>query len=170
MKKRILAVLMCVSILCSLCACGKTEEESAEVLTKEEILQNATTLNADTLLNEIGGNKAKAQTYVGNTYCITGHVLDVESDYCLVLAADTGDWNDVIHSDDWYAYAELAMFRVYLPTEELVKLKKCENIQFVGKLTNTETITYAKIEPLALDITNAYLIEENVKYQGHYRL
>lgn len=170
MKKRILAVLMCVSILCSLCACGKTEEESAEVLTKEEMLQNATTLNADTLLNEIGGNKAKAQTYVGNTYCITGHVLDVESDYCLVLAADTGDWNNVVHSDDWQGYAELVMFKVYLPTEELAKLDKCENIQFVGEITNTETFTYAKIEPLGIEVSNAYLVKENVKYEGKDRL
>lgn len=138
-------------------------------LTKEEMLIIATTLNADTLLNEIGGNRAKAPSYVGNTYCITGHVSDIESDYCIVLAADTGDWNDHIHCDGWYAYAYNALFRVYLPTEELVKLSLCENIQFVGKLTNTETFTYYDMESLALDITNAYLVKENVEYQGRYR-
>lgn len=168
MKKRILAILICSSVLCGLCACGNKEENIK--LSKEEMLVNATTVNADELLNEIGGNKAKAQSYVGSTYCITGHVLEIENDYCLVLGADTGDWNNVVHSDDWQGYAELVMFKVYLPTEELAKLDKCENIQFVGEITNTETFTYAKIEPLGIEVSNAYLVKENVKYEGKDRL
>lgn len=163
--KKLIALLLAGVLCFSLCACGK-----GKTLTKEELLAKAQTVNADDILNDIGGNKARAAKYVDSVYCITGHVLEIEENYAIVLAADTGDWNDVIHSDDWYAYAELAVFRVYLPTEELAELNKCENIQFVGKVESVTTFTYAKFEPLSLEITNAYLVQKDVEYQGRYRL
>ena len=174
--KRFVALLLSVTIIIGLVGCGSSstpngsESTEKQIASKEELLAEATTVTADELLNEIGGNKAKAASYVGKTYCITGHVLEVEGDYAIVLAADTGDWNDVVHSDDWYEYAELAVFHVYLSNDELCQLEKCENIQFVGTITDTGTCEYAAIEPLYLDVSNAYLVETNVEYQGRYAL
>jgi hypothetical protein len=132
MMKKIFALLLAAIMCLSFIACGNTQQTNSPIKTKDELLKEAKVVKADELLNEIGGNKAKAATYVGSIYCITGHVVEIEEDHCLLLGADTGDWNNVIHSDDWYAYAELAMFRVYLPAEELAKLNKCENV-FIGR-------------------------------------
>ena len=168
--KRLFALILALIICLPLCACGEKQEAGEKQETKEELLAKAKTVKADELLNEIGGNKARANTYIGSVYCITGHVLEINDDHAIVLAADTGDWNDNTHSDDWYAYAELAVFRVYLPTEELAVLDKCENIQFVGKITGVTTFKYHAIEPMSLEVTNAYLVQTGVVYQGHYRL
>ena len=174
--KKLIALLLGIVLTIGIVGCGSNsasgegETSEKQVASKEELLAEAETVTADELLNEIGGNKAKAASYVGKTYCITGHVLEVEEDYVIVLASDTGDWNDVIHSDDWYAYAELAVFHVYLSNDELCQLENCENIQFVGTITDTGTCEYAAIEPLYLDVSNAYLVKTNVEYQGRYRL
>lgn len=173
--KKALSLILALVLCLSLCACGggDTEEStnsSESIKTKEELLAGAQTVKADDILNDIGGNKARAAKYVDTVYCITGHVLEIEENYAIVLAADTGDWNNVIHSDDWYAYAELAVFRVYLPTEELAELNKCENIQFVGKIESITTFTYHAIEPLSLEVTNAFLVQKGVEYQGRNRL
>ena len=163
--KKALSLILALVLCLSLCACGGESK-----LTKEDLLAKAQTVNADDILNEIGGNKARAAKYIDSVYCITGHVLEIEENYAIVLAADTGDWNDHIHSDDWCAYALLAVFRVYLPTEELAELNKCENIQFVGKIESITTFAYAAIEPLSLEITNAFLVQKGVEYQGRNRL
>lgn len=174
--KKFVALLLGTILIIGLVGCGSSSESGEsgatvkQAASKEELLAEAETVTADEPLNEIGGNKAKAASYVGKTYCITGHVLEVEEDYAIVLASDTGDWNDIIHSDDWYAYAEAAVFHVYLSNDEFCQLENCENIQFVGTITDTGTCEYAAIEPLYLDVSNAYLVETNVDYQGHYRL
>ncbi len=174
--KKLVALLLSAILIIGLVGCGSIsgsdEGETTEKQTasKEELLAEAETVTADELLNEIGGNKAKAASCVGKTYCITGHVVEVEEDYAIVLASDTGDWNNIIHSDDWYAYAEAALFHVYLSNDELCQLEKCENIQFVGTITDTGTCKYYEIEPLYLDVSNAYLVKTNVDYQGRNRL
>jgi len=180
--KRTLSIILALMLCLSLCACGGSKNDNTDnntetttnapeaTMSKDDMLSIAKTVNADNILNDIGGNKAKAKTYIDSVYCITGHVLEIEENYAIVLAADTGDWNDVIHSDDWYGYAEEAVFRVYFSTEELIKLNKCENIQFVGKITNITTFEYHSIEPLSLEVTDAFLVQTDVEYLGHYRL
>ena len=39
-----------------------------------------------------------------------------------------------------------------------------------GDRTDTDTFTYAKIESLGIEVSNAYLVKENVKYEGKDRL
>lgn len=172
MKKKIMLGLAMVLCSFSLCACGDSAGDTSTENQKsmEDLLSEAKKVNADEILNDIGGNKARANSYIGSSYCITGHILEIEEEYCLVLAADTGDWNKYVHSDDWSAYAQGAMFRVYLSTDELAKLDKCENIEFVGEITGVESMEYHAIEPMCLEVTNAYLVNENVTYEGRDRL
>lgn len=165
--KKYVALILALVLCLSMCACG---EKGNSTKTKEELLAEAKTAKADDILNDIGGNKARAAQYVDEVYCITGHVLEIADDYAIVLAADTGDWNSVVHSDDWYGYAQEVVFRVYLPTTELAELDKCENIQFVGKIESVTTFEYHAIEPISLEITNAFLVQRGVDYQGRYRL
>ncbi|MBQ7303520.1 MAG: hypothetical protein IJW75_01195 [Alphaproteobacteria bacterium] len=102
MKNKLLTGIMAIILAFGLCACGGgTSTESQKSM--EDLLSEAEKFNADEILNDIGGNKARANSYIGSSYCITGHILEIEEEYCLVLAADTGDWNKYVHSDDWSA-------------------------------------------------------------------
>ena len=164
----------------SLVACGSLQDHTntaedashdneESVMSKEELLEIAQTITADALLNEIGGNKAEAKGYIGKTYCITGHVSEIEEEYAMVLASDNGDWNQYVHQSnkhDWEWYAEGMMFHVYLPAEELARLEECENIEFVGTITDTGSFEHHKAELYYLKIYNAFLVEENVEYKG----
>lgn len=126
---------------------------------------------ADEITLDIAGNKASAQAYEGKTLCITGHILDVEEDYCSVIARTVdGDGHRFSHSDEWYDFNCDVAFLVYLPSEDLANLNLCDGIEFVGVVDEVGTRKYFAIEDqIYLTFRNAYYIK-TVDYEGTYLL
>ena len=163
-KKIICFILMCITCL-SLCACGGSKAS------KEDMLLNATMVYAHDITLDIAGNKAKAKNYEGKTYHITGHVLEIEENYCLVIAKSVeGDNHEYLHSDDWYGFNCDTVFKVFLTTEELANINLCDGIEFVGIIDEVGTQKYHAIEDqIYLSFKNAYYIA-STEYEGGYRL
>lgn len=166
--KRTIALLSSLIMVLSLCACGGNAQKGES---KEEMLENAETFLADEITLDIAGNKARAQSYEGKTLRITGHILDIEEDYCSVIARTVdGDSHTFLHSDDWYGFNCDIAFLVYLPSEDLANLNLCDGIQFVGVVDEVGTRQDHAIEDqIYLKFKNAYYIK-TVDYEGTYRL
>lgn len=166
--KRVLSFVLALMMCLSLCACGGG---STKTLSKDEMLANATTAFAHEITLDIAGNKARAEGYIGKTYCITGHICKIEDDYCMVLARSVdGDHCQNIHSDGWYAFNCNTVFLVHLSTEELANLNLCDGIEFVGVIDAVGTQEYHAIkDQIYLEFNAAYYIG-TAEYEGKYRL
>ena len=82
--KRIVLVLLAALIL-ALGGCGSSSDRSVSSAPAQDDMEQATTMTMTELLEDIGFNTARAETYTGNSYVITGYVYQVEKDYCVVL-------------------------------------------------------------------------------------
>lgn len=136
--KRVLPLILAAALILSLTACGSQNS-------MEKMLEVAEVVSAEEIVSNIAGNKARANTYEGNTYLVTGHISDIEDDYCVVLAEATANDNHVyVHScddslDTGIYYNADTVFLVYLPEEELAELNLCTDIQFVGTIDEIGT-------------------------------
>ncbi len=171
--KKVIALLLALIMCLSLAACGEmgaipaeTEPTDPPPLTKDDLLAQAKVVYADEITSDIGGNQAKASTYKGAVYQITGHVHEVNEEYC-ILAAARVETDQHVHRDNWIDYGCDTVFHVYLPLEDLAELELCSNIMIVGEITDVALGQYHAIDgQIQLSITNAYLLKTDVKYNG----
>lgn len=164
--KKAVTLILALMLLLSLCACGDSAQKGQS---KDEMLENAETFLADEITLDIAGNKARAQSYEGKTLRITGHISDIEEDYCSVVARIVdGDNCSHVHQDRWYWFNSDVVFLVYLPSEDLANLNLCDGIEFVGVVDKVETRQDGAIDDrICLTFKNAYYLE-TVDYEGTY--
>lgn len=168
----ILTLVMCLSV----CACENNntskvskdtsiskaettniETEANTTLSKEEMMNVAIKKTTSDAINaDIGGNKAKAKTYIDNSYIITGRVREIEEDYCVVKARKA-DHTKMVHFGDWKGFDAEFELHVYLPSEELINVKSASDITFVGMVTDIGSKEDNHANILYLDISPAYL-------------
>lgn len=155
--KKVLSLFLILVLCFGLSAC---KNSTASTVSKEEMLKTATVINSDEMNADIGGNKAKAQTYIGGIYLITGRVSEIEENYCIVRARKAVHTKMVYaHHDGWGEFDAEFELHVYLPLDELINVKSASDISFVGTVIDigSRQDNYANI--LYLDIHNAYLVE-----------
>ena len=143
--KRIITLMLTVAMCISLCSCGS--------MSKEKMLENAQEITTKQLLSDFRDNEAKAnQTYVGNTYILSGYVTEITDEYCAF-----GD-----------------SIKVYLPHDELVSLEKDKKIRVVGeidKLYVTETtMSMGSYSDYNVDVRNAYYVDDVFEITGEVEI
>lgn len=165
--KKVLLWILTLALSLGLCACGEDGKE----LSKGEMLAEATTAFAHEITLDIAGNKARAKSYEDRIYRITGHICEIEEDYCLVVARSVdGDNSSHIHSDGWYGFNCDTVFKVHLSTKELANLNLCDGIEFVGVVNKVGTREYHAVkDQIYLEFENAYYLG-SAEYEGQYRL
>ena len=150
--KRLIALLLAAVLALSLVACGgetsMTQEEMLEVAEEKEFTDFT------------AGNKAYAESCVGDIYKMTGYVLSVGSDY-VTLSRQT----DSYFGENGANYISPIYLYVYLPTDELANLTVNQEVSFVGEVTDVteEENEFVPNKVVCLVIENAYLIENTAE-------
>lgn len=129
----VLALVMCLS----LCACGgeggasettaASEETVQTVMTKDEMLINATALTRDEIDKSIS-NIAFAKGLIGNTYTFAGEVQSVKEDHAVVTFYISDE------NGNYVTNAFVMVANLYLPLDELASLEYQHRLSFVGTL------------------------------------
>ena len=136
-QKKIIAIVLLLTMCISLTACG------GDGKTKDELLSVAEELDIVILNEEVNKNFAKAeQNYIGKSVILPGYVSEINSDYCVL---DCSVPKDKFTSQTAHIYA-------YLPNDELTQLEKGSRISVVGEIgevTNTQ--------PTDVTLETAYL-------------
>ena len=150
--KRLIALLLAAVLALSLVACGgecsMTQEEMLEVAEEKEFTDFT------------AGNKAYAESCIGDVYKMTGYVLSVSSDY-VTLSRQT----DSYFGDNGANYISPIYLYVYLPTDKLANLTVNQEVSFVGEVTDVteEENDFVSNKVVCLVIGNAYLIENTTE-------
>ncbi len=160
--KKALSLILALTLCLSLCACGgnaedethKQTEETKETLSNEDIWNSAESITAEQLWNAIGGNAAKAETYVGKTLKITGTVIEIEKDNCYIMSHENEN-TTINHFEDGVKFDCEFGIRVYLKAEELAELNVGNVITFAGVVDSTGDEEYGVAEAIVLYIKNA---------------
>ena len=159
--KKILALLLAAVMCLSLAACGgdgtdnKTENEATnEAVSNEDIWNSAEEISAEKLWENIGGNAAKAETYVGKTLKITGTVIEIEKDNCYIMS-HANENSTINHFEDGVKFDCEFGIRVYLEAEELAELNIGDVITFAGVVDSTGDEEYGVAEAIVLYFKNA---------------
>ena len=151
--KKALSLILALVLCLSMCACGEKE------MTKEEMVKTATVISADEMNADIGGNKAKAKTYIDGVYIITGRVSEIEEEYCIVRARKADHTKIVYaHHDGWGEFDAEFELHVYLPLEDLANVEFASDISFVGMITEIGSKQENLKNILYLNVANAHLI------------
>ena len=166
--KKTLSLILALALCLSLCACGgnsntpetteaiqtpNTEATEATV-SNEELWNSAESITAEQLWNAIGGNAAKAETYVGKTFKITGTVIEIEKDNCYIMPHENEN-TTICHYEDGVAFDCEFGIRVYLKAEDLVELNVGDVFTFAGVVDSTGNEECGIAEPIVLYIKNA---------------
>lgn len=159
--KKILALLL-VAVMClSLAACGgngednkKETEATNETVSNEDVWNSAEEITAEQLWDNIGGNAAKAETYVGKTLKITGTVIEIEKDNCYIMS-HANENSTINHFEDGVKFDCEFGIRVYLKAEELAELNIGDVITFAGVVDSTGDEEYGVAEAIVLYFKNA---------------
>ena len=156
--KKLTAFLLAAILTLSLTACGGGEGTSeGGDMTKEELLAVAEERTAEETNEDIDGNEAKANTYIDQIFVITGKVVEISSEYCVVMAKASGS-NSIIHFENGERYNAEFCFHVHFPEETLAELQNSTNITFVGVISGVGSEEYGVADRLYLDVTNPYLV------------
>lgn len=146
--KRIITLLLTVAMCIALCACGGNGGMS-----KEKMLEIAQELDIADISTTFSQNEARAkETYVGNTYTVSGYIENITSDYCVIEKKGPSTTNYEL--------------RVYLSKDDLVKVNTGEKILVVGEITALESIIEYPIAEQFAEMKNAYLIDNNFEITG----
>ena len=172
--KKIISLILALMLCLSLCACGGNAEdetpkqteategaqeqtESTDVtVSNEDIWNSAEPITAEKLWDAIGGNAAKAETYVGKTLKITGTVMEIEKDNCYIMSHANEKSTIVDYVDDVEFDCEFGI-RAYLNIEDLVELNVGDVVTFAGVVDSTGNEEYGIAEPIVLYIKNAII-------------
>ena len=165
MKKTIsllLALVMCLS----LCACGggnsdtpdtsntaETTAPEVKTMTKEEMLEQAVTVDKTTIQNDTIENIVKAKSmYCNAVLLLEGNVSEIKQDHIVFGNSDFS-------------------IDVYLPEEDLINLRSGQKIVVVGQTTDTIEETTATFEGFSYStyhysMPNAYLVQDKFEVTG----
>lgn len=149
--KKLLAFMLAAALALSLAACGGGNRS----MTEEEMLKAA---EEKTFSDFTAGNKAYAESCIGDIYKMTGYVLRIDSDYATLsrrVESYFGDGGANVLSPIY--------LHVYLPSDELADLVINQEVVVVGEVTGVseEEINYVMNNVvICLDMENAYLVED----------
>ncbi len=154
--KKWIALLLAAVMCLSLCACGsdgKGNETGA--VSDEDIRTSAEEISAEKLWENIGGNAARAETYVGKPLKITGTVIEIEKNNCYIMS-HANENTTINHFEDGVGFDCEFGIRVYLKAEELAELNVGDVITFTGVVDSTGDEEYGNdIEAIVLYFKNA---------------
>lgn len=162
--KKILSLLLVAIMSISMVACGESttsaeesntsiEESTTNTATKEDMLNEALSVDYTTIHNDSIENLAKAKSlYCNATLKIDGTVWEIKEDH--VRIGNGLYWG----------------VSVYLPTEELIGLEIGQRIVVVGKTTDEiieeEYEAFEYTETMSLyQMPEAYLVDDYFEYQ-----
>lgn len=162
--KKLLALLLVAVMSFSMVACGEqttsaeenntsTEETTSNVITKDDMLAEAQSVDYTTIHNDSVENLAKAKSlYCNATLKVDGTVWEIKEDH--VRIGNGLYWG----------------VSVYLPTEELIGLEIGQRIVVVGKTTDEiieeEYEAFGYTETMSLyQMPEAYLVADYFEYQ-----
>ena len=125
--KKILAILLSITFVLSLTACGANHEkmlsDANDGANHEKMLSDAIELNWKEVYDEYLANEARAKNeYDGKIVKWTATVYDINEDY-------------VTMANETYAGLPANSISVYLSKEELMELEDFQEITVVGKLS-----------------------------------
>lgn len=156
--KRTIALFLTLLMALALCACGGGDTPP----TKEELLENAETVDIDRLGKDFKTNVVNAkEKYVGKPFIVPGYVYEITEDGCVLS----------IYS--WRG-SNTYFLRANIPAEELKLLNTGDIIRVVGTITegieteeglasgSTFTRNYISME-------NAHFVEEITEFSGIVR-
>ena len=155
MKKR-MALLLAAVLCLSLCACGSDgKDNKAGAVPDEDIWTSAEEVSAEKLWENIGGNAARAETYVGKSLKVTGTVIEIEKNNCYIMSHENENTTIKQFEDGGSFDCEFGI-RVYLQAEELAELNVGDVITFAGVVDSTGDEEYGDgIEAIVLYFKNA---------------
>lgn len=153
--KRFIALLLAAIMCLALAACGSGGEDSKnETASNEDILSSAEDISAEQLWSDIGGNAAKAETYVGKALKVTGTVIEIEKDNCYIMS-HANENSTINHFEDGVKFDCEFGIRAYLKAEELAELNIGDVITFAGVLDSTGNEEYGIANAIVLYFNNA---------------
>ena len=152
--KRFIALLLATIMCLTLAACGTDEAKENESVSNEDILSSAEEITAEQLWSDIGGNAAKAETYVGKALKITGTVIEIEKDNCYIMS-HANENSTINHFEDGVQFDAEFGIRAYLGAERLAELNIGDVITFTGVLDSTGNEEYGIANAIVLYFNNA---------------
>ncbi|MCQ2529280.1 MAG: hypothetical protein MJ108_09235 [Saccharofermentans sp.] len=140
--KKLIAVLLVFVLIFSFVGCGKKEisNESPETtvettLSKEQIIDQATTLSISSFISKANNNIVDAEKqYEGNYYTVTGYIYSIGKGSVMLSAPGVTE-----------------SIYVYLSEDDISGLNQNQFITVVGQMTS---VSEKKLE-------NAYLVDKN---------
>ena len=147
--KKVISIIL-VALLCvSLCACGSLSNDA----TKRKFVDTATDCNFSTLWNEQVDNPARAQSYCGQIFKVSGYIEYINEDHATIVPLDTP-----FNSLD----SATVRIEAYFPNEDMVILSKFAAINFVGKV---EEIS-GNYHGVTITMKEAFYIDDIIEITG----
>ena len=161
--KKMVALLLAAVMCLSLAACGSNEHtdvpqenETQAQATKDELLAQAKEVDANDINNACYENLVKAKSdYCNQTLQLTGMIKTFVDNYVELTGVNAAKY----------------LVDVYLPEEELLKLKSGQSIVVVGQTTDEikkETVNIAGMpwDTNHLQMPVAYLVKDTFEFTG----
>ncbi len=179
--KRAIAILLALLMVLSIAACSggspttPTPEPTVEATpeptpeptleptpepkaTKEDLLAEAEYFTR-TEMEDAFHNKAKAKTFIGNTYIFKGKVKTIEEDYAWIEFNIEED--GTVYS--WGVNGGIGA-HAYFPLEDLVELKPEQILVTVGKVSDV-----ASINGTAIVFEEAFIAQDHFDISGKFQ-
>lgn len=150
--KKVFAIVLLLTMVLSLVACGNASTPSSggesaaasdetaapteAAKTKESLLLDAVPLMKDEV-ERIFDNAAYAASLKGNSYTFEGKVYAIELDYIDVALEYIKDESGKLFAFDYWNLSA----HVYLPTEEIINIENNQKVSIVGTITDVERKT-----------------------------
>lgn len=146
--KRALSIALVLALCLSLCACGSMQKTPS----KESFLDAATSCDFTTLYNDQVENPARAKSYCGQIYKVTGYIESISEDSAIIVPIDTP-------FDGLMAAVNI---KVYFSNEDMLQLSRFAAINFVGKVEEIAGI-YANV---IITMKEAFYIDDTIELSG----
>lgn len=115
------------------------ENGTSKQMTESEMLKVAESRTVD-YFKDLKDNSALAETQKGKIFKITGKIYNITNDHIEITTSDT-------------------MLKMYLPKEELINLRKDQQVTVVGKLKDIKEKYFLGAEKLMFfEFRNCYVV------------
>lgn len=148
--RRVLASVLALVMVLSLCACGATTSN-------DDILKNAVAVDMDTIVSDTDSNIAKAKSlYCGKDLLITGYVVVISEDHIELDDSDT---------------TLSSLVDVYLSSDDIANLESEQRITVAGHMsdeieTEQKTLNGWTFEFKHYSLNSAYLVNDRYEVSG----
>jgi hypothetical protein len=172
MKGKLMAGALIILMVISIVSCGKDENTDSSGSEKVEE-QNVIETSISQLKKEIDGNEARAKSYAGNTYKITGYVINVDGDFVDVFGTTTNENMYTYSYKDEYTVDKEFGIRVYFSEDVLASIDSNSEITFIGTVESVETQEFEsgigiKGQQMFLTMKNAEMAEPTIVKADDY--